>query len=445
MFALTRPHRHIAATLALITFAMAPTVYVVWTAWRVKQPGHIREVEAELSRAIGLHVSLAGVRYPRPGTIVLSRVAIGQDEPPVKGREGRALATARVVRLRRDGRELSLDIDGLVLRGSSPRHAIALASAMLPLANDSGLDRISLAARECAVDVGAGIPPYSLRDLAGMLEPSRSRPTATASFKVEQQGTRPRCELSLARERRGEANKTYLTLKTMDGEPVTARVLEPFFASHEWLGRDARVDGELRLSQIGAADWDAQFRGSLLDVDLATLVGRLSPGQRLGGRARITFQSARWADQPRGAGWLDARGELIAGPGQVGSELLRALQGRLHFRLDRRIDLHRATPWSFQALGLAFELSHSGELRLEGALGGEFVPGAVIVQDQRVNPLASAPEGTATVASLIRALVSGDDSQPDQLIPASYESQALQRYLPAPPSREAGRPVLHAN
>ena len=45
----------------------AGTLYVVGTAWRINRKGHVREVESELGHALGLHVTLEGVAYPRPG------------------------------------------------------------------------------------------------------------------------------------------------------------------------------------------------------------------------------------------------------------------------------------------------------------------------------------------------------------------------------------------
>ena len=50
-----------------------------------------------------------------------------------------------------------------------------------------------------------------------------------------------------------------------------------------WLGPKAKVDGTLTLSQIGAADWEADFQGNLIDVDLSTLVGGRFPRHHLSG------------------------------------------------------------------------------------------------------------------------------------------------------------------
>jgi hypothetical protein len=428
-----------------LIIAVVPTVYVVWTAWRVNQPVHVRDVEVELGRRLNLPVSLKSVRYPRPGLVVYEGVVIRHEEAPGKGAPTAVLASADTARLRVEGRELTVELDGLKVHATSPRQAVAQVNSMLRLANGKDFDRIHLSAHQCELDLGSGVRPYALGDVAGTLEVTGAAPTITASFKIKEENVSPRCELTLTRDRNGETARTVLAFKTMDGQAVTAHVLDPFFGAESWLGRAAHVEGELRLSQIGTADWDATFQGSLLEVDLAALVGKLAPEQRITGLARVTFQSAKWADQARGSGWIEAEGQLVSGPGHIGSEFLRSLQSRLKFRLDRRVDVRRTGDWEFQALGLTFGLSRSGEIQIGGGLGAEFLPGAVIVQAQRATPLVSAPEGVATVAGLIRTLVPGDDAKPDQLIPASFESQALQRYLPVRPSEAGSRDIPHAN
>ena len=123
-----------------------------------------------------------------------------------------------------------------------------------------------------------------------------------ASYRVVADGASgTRCELTLTRDRKAEPVRTTLAFKTMEGLPLPARVLDPFFDSAGWLGPDARVDGALTLRQDGAKDWEAEFQGNLLDIDLAELVGRRFPNHRLRGKARL-------------AGRLGAVGRA-AGPG----------------------------------------------------------------------------------------------------------------------------------
>ena len=64
MFPLTRPFRQGLATAALFVFTILPTAFVALYAWRVNRPGHIRDVEIELGRQLGLQVTLEAVRIP---------------------------------------------------------------------------------------------------------------------------------------------------------------------------------------------------------------------------------------------------------------------------------------------------------------------------------------------------------------------------------------------
>ncbi len=66
MFPLTRPIRQGLATTALVLPTVLPTLLVGLYAWRINRPGHIRDVEIELGRQLGLQVTLEAVRYPGP-------------------------------------------------------------------------------------------------------------------------------------------------------------------------------------------------------------------------------------------------------------------------------------------------------------------------------------------------------------------------------------------
>ncbi len=240
------------------------------------------------------------------------------------------------------------------------------------------VDQIDLVAPSCVVDLGAGLPAFALRDVAGSLRMTEGGTVVTASYRVENGAAAPRCELKLTRERRNEAVRTVLALKTMDSVPLPAQVLDVFFNSSDWLGARARVEGELTLRQTGAGDWDADFQGNIQDLDLAALLGHIAPRHRLTGRARLDLQQARWADQAgRGPGWVEARGRLTGGSGTISTRLLQALQGQMRFRLAERLSLTRPE-FEFQALGLSFELNRAGEIRFDGGLGPEYLPGAIL-------------------------------------------------------------------
>jgi hypothetical protein len=241
------------------------------------------------------------------------------------------------------------------------------------------------------------------------------------------------CELTLMRERRAEPVSTSLVFKTVEGLPLPARVLNPFFDVDAWLGANATVEGTLELRRSGSDDWEATFSGSLHDVELARLIGHRFPRHRLAGRARLSVATARWGQRPgQGPGWIEAKGELLAGPGTIGVSLLRSLAREMQFRLSSKL-AHldpRKTEVDFRALGLAFDMRGNGEIHLAVALGLEAPLDAVVAGVS--SPLAYAPQGTAGVHGLIKTLFPVADASPGVLVPLTSESSILLA-LPVPP------------
>jgi hypothetical protein len=447
MLPLTRPRRQFFATLVLVALTVVPTGFVVATAWKVNRHDYARKVEADLANRLGLFVQLDRVSYPRPGAALYRGVVLRQEESGRKDSRHAEVARAESLEVRRDGGELTLHVDGLLLSGPSPKGSLAQVVALLQrIGGSSEFRRINLTARTCGIDFGSGALNYSLRDLAGTLEVDASRSRITAGYRiVRDDENAPRCELTLTRDRKGDPSRTTLTFKTAEGEAVPASVLDPFFLASENLGETAKVDGQLVLEQVGAGEWEASFKGNLLDVELASVVNRLAPEHRLAGRARVAVESARWGDRPgRGMGWIEAKGDLLAGKGTIGVTLLEALRTQMHFKIADRAKSRRDAV-DFDRLGLSFAIDPSAEIRIGGGLGDEYLGDAIVVQGPRSTPLVRAPDGAANVHGLARALGTEALSRPDLLTPGTAESQFLQHSLPAPIQRLAGAGVLNAN
>jgi hypothetical protein len=253
--------------------------------------------------------------------------------------------------------------------------------------------------------------------------------------------------MTLTRDRKAEPVRTTLAFKTMEGLPLPARVLDPFFDSREWLGPDARVDGSLTLRQEGSKDWEAEFQGNLHDIDLAELVDRKFPTHRVSGRARLAVSRAVWAERPgQGFGWSEARGELTAGPGVVGFGLLQALRTEMHFRpgpkLARTVTAG-VIDLEFRALALRFAITPDGEIKVAGGLGRD--PGGDVVFDGPNAPLAYAPQGAANVRGLIKALFPVTEiNHAAQLVPLTEKSRLL-LCLPVPPDLASNAKRLGGN
>jgi hypothetical protein len=232
----------------------------------------------------------------------------------------------------------------------------------------------------------------------------------------------------------------------VEGVPLPARVLDVFFDAEDWLGSNAKVNGTLRLRQAGSREWEAGFAGELLDVDLAKLVGKRFPRHRLTGRGRLAIKDAQWGQLPTQRwGWLEVKGELAAGQGSIGVDLIDALAREMKFRRSPRlVNLDaRRTDVDFRALGLSFAMESSGDIQIAGALGTEFPPDAVIAG--ATTSLLSAPQGTASVHGLIKTLFPVSQASSGVMVPFTAESQLLLSLPVAPGSVPTTRRTVDGN
>ena len=238
MFPLTRPFRQGLATAALFVFTVLPTAFVALYAWRVNRPGHIRDVEIELGRQLGLQVTLEAVRYPKPGELVYQGIVLRQEEP--RGKRLIEIARAGLVRLVRSDRELTLHAENLKLSGESPKQALAQVGTLLQRSGALPFERINLAAPACELDLGQEGLRYAIGDLAGEFVADPSNPTLRVAYRLGEPGSGARCELTLNRDRGANPVRSVLVLKTLEGLPLPARVLDVFFETDDWLGPRAR-------------------------------------------------------------------------------------------------------------------------------------------------------------------------------------------------------------
>jgi hypothetical protein len=437
MFAVTRPFRRILATSLLFVLTILPTGWVATTAWRINRPGHVRDVEVELGRQLGFQVTLDEVRYPRPGEVVYQGIVVRQAEP--RGKSFAEVVRAAEVRLQRADRELALVVESPRFRAESPLQGLTLLCQLIQRSAAMPFERISVTAPSAEVDFDGNDLRYDVREVAGEYLADPGAPALKLAYRFPGAGAGARCELLLTRDRRTEPLETSLVLKTVEASPLSARVLNVFFDAEDWLGADAKLEGSLSLRQAGAGSWEADFQGSILDVDLSKLVGRRFPRHRLTGRAQVVFQRARWGQRPgSGSGWLEVNGELLAGQGTIGLNLIEALTREMKFRPSSRLSAFdpRRAEVDFRALGLSFAMQPNGEVEIQGALGAGLPPDAVIAG--ATTALLSAPQGVASVRGLIKTLFPVSPADPGVLVPLTSESQVL-FYLPLPPGSDSTR------
>ena len=399
MFTPTRPQRQVLATLAVLTLAMAPTVGVALWVWKLNRPGHVRDVEMELSRQLGLSVSLESVRHPRPDLDVLCGLVVRLEESESGPSRLEEVARAEEVRLSRDGSRLALEVEGLTLSAEGPEQAIEQVETLLRQA-DSRVERLDLVALEGQLELGRG-PKRTLlpfRNLAAILKFQRGRASLSASGRLAVPGSPNRCELHLTRESGSAGPGLAVRCQVVEGL-LPARLLNPLFNADEWLGRSAMLRGSLAFQRLGRDGWEVDFRGLLDDVDLASLVDEHFPPHRLTGLARLEVEEARWGDLPggQGRGWTSVKGRLSCGQGTVGADLLRGMASEMHFHVAG-IAAGDDGEVAYQRLGLAFRLQQDGEIHLGGALGSGFPPDAVLVNMIGTSPLARRRQGRRTSA-----------------------------------------------
>lgn len=435
MFPVTRPVRQALATFVMVALTIAPTAYVAALAWRINQPGHVRDVEIELGRQLGLQVTLEGVRYPRPGEVIYEGLVLRQDEP--QGKSMAEIARADAVRIEWVDRELVVQLENPQLHGESPRMALDRLGTLLERSAHVPFTKINVTAPTCQIDLGPGGLSFSLIELAGEFQADPTTPGCRLAYRFPGEGAGTRCETTLTRDRSADPPQTSLVFRTVEGLPLPARVLDCFFESRDWLGDDGKVEGTLSLHKTGSQYWEAEFHGDLHDVNLSNLVGKRFPRHLLTGRAHVALQNARWALRPhQGMGWVSVKGELSAGPGTVGTELIGALAREMKFRRSPRLASldPRKTEVEFRALGFSFSIEPSGEIQVTGALGAEFAPDTVLAG--ATTSLLSAPRGAASVHGLIKALFPSSPENADVLVPLTAQSQVLLS-LPLPGEIEA--------
>ncbi len=435
MLTLNRPRRQGLATVALVILTVLPTLCVASLAWQVHRPGHVRDVEVRLGRELGLQVSLRSVRHPSPGVDVLQGIVLRHEEP--RGKTFHEVARAERVTIHRSGGEFLVEASNLLLRGENGKQAVEVALGQLGRVAEGSWSRMSLTAPTCEIELGTDGPSvvgFTVREVVATCRVEGGTPVLSASYRMLGQGPTTRCEVTLRRDRSTRPYRSTVAFESKEGLPLPARVLDPYFASAEWFGAEARVWGALTLSRVGEGDWQAEFRGDLLGVDLATLVARRFPDHRLSGEAKLQVRSARWGSRGPGLGpgWIGADGTLSAGPGVIGGSLLEALGRELHFRIAPRPARDADEDVAFQGLGLDFAMQGDGKLRCSGNLGTEFPAGAVIVDGERGVPMASAPVEVGSVRGLWNVLVPQREGR--ALIVDDAEALRLRNYLPASPA-----------
>ena len=205
--------------------------------------------------------------------------------------------------------------------------------------------------------------------------------------------------IRLTRNRQVTPPASGLELDT-GGRPLPCSLLGTAWDEVKSLGAGSSFCGHVWANQTPGG-WAAQIEGRLQGLDLAALsAGRLP--HTLSGPAELTIHSARlW--QGRVA---RAAGTLRAGPGLVGSALVRGAVRQLH--LVSLAEPAVSGDLGYEQLAVDFRID-AGGVRLQGCCGG-VEAGTVLAT--RTGPLLAEPIAEPQpVAALIQALVPAAEAQ----------------------------------
>jgi hypothetical protein len=423
MFRLHDITRRRICRVAFFLLCVAPTVgTVVWCARR-HLPGVVDTETRRLEAALGLKVSLSGLRHLRPGGVLYERLELSDPET------GRLVLRCRV--LEADWRQ-STDRQGrpntlLVLIASQPEiEATAidrlgeLLSRLLQSRIGTAQLDVRLAAGQLTLRCGDGA--QTLTELEGSIESFAGGTQAEASFRLAGTDTTEPIRIRLIRNRQTTPPTSAFELDT-GGGALPCDLLAMGLPGLEQLGARSRLRGYIWASQAsndqGSADWGGELAGQIFDVDLDDLVTDRFP-HKLGGTAQLTIQSARF----RGGRLEEAEGALVAGPGVISRSLIDAAATQLGLVRD-------AQPQGpgdivpYEQLALAFSIDSRG-LKLQGRCSAP-APGAVLVD--RGGRLLSEPVlQPQPVVALLRTLVPASRHQ----VPATRQTDWLIGHLPVP-------------
>ena len=414
MFALHDRQRRRICLAGFLALALTPTLGVL--AWGVSRrlPSHARAEAARLSRQLGMNVTLAAVEHPSPGVIRyrgldLSNPENGQTvlrclwlEARVKtlvNAEGQSRPTLllRVWQPEIETIEIA-EVGQLALRALGLRAGNAECDVLLDA------NQIKLKAENNS---------QVLTEVKGRLETNASGTRAWSYFRIEGETTETPACVCIGRNRHIEPTTDWFSLNT-GGADIPCELLALGIGPMRSLGASTSFRGVVEATLDGQ---QGKVKGELSDVDLDRVVTDRFTRFRLGGKATIKIEQASFY----GGRLVNARGTLVAGPGQVSRSLLEAAVTQLGLEPGLPPATSEAV-LSYEQLAFHFDAGPSGLLLDGGCQGAQ--PGAMM-RDARGDILRAPARMTPTVA-LLRTLA--PRSAPEA--PVSSQTDWLSRRLP---------------
>ncbi len=389
--------------LFLCTCVLPCLVTLAW-GWVVRSDAYRDAWQESIAVQLGMRVTVAQVRTPRPGTLLLENVRGYDPETDAQVFACRTL-------------EIEEYADGRHLRASQPEidavHGARLFAALerrLRRETRSAETAVTFEAAELTWRVGG--ESQTLVDVDALAGPAESAQQLLVNFALP--GTPAEHPVSLRIARHTSAQpETTVELDT-GAVVLPCAAFAPLTDVVDVLGPRARFAGRLKLRQT-AAGWNGVVAGDVTEADLDTLVSQRFP-HVLSGSAELQIHRAEVA----GGRLEHAEFTIEAGPGQMSRSLAESV-GR-HLGLAGA-----AAPFPAGSM-LLFD-----RLALDGAIiaGGLTIKartnerqGAILRQGDVVY-WREPPPGVQSTAQLLRALAPAAELQ----VPAVAATAALVPWL----------------
>jgi hypothetical protein len=458
-----------------LLLGVAPTLAVAGWCLSRRLPGYVQAEAQNLSRWLGLNVTLAGVNHVRPGVVLYEQLEAADPET------GHVIFRCRLAEL--DSRIESdhaspRESDPLPLGEGQGVRAVGgcagnpkprlLVTLSQPEADAGALTRIwqclqralegSCGPLDADVQFAAtaltlrASRPHSnplqdgeghniladhsqtLSDVLGVIKELPNGTCAQLQFGLAGvDSPKPTC-IRVVRNRQASPPTSRFDLDT-SGNELPCNVLAMALGELEPLGPRCRFRGAICATQT-ADGWQGEVAGQLIELDLGRLVNDYSL-HKLSGTGEATIQSARFS-----RGRLEEGSAVIAvGPGTIDRSLM-----------ESTVDCLGLTPGPdpipdgdvlrYEQLAFSATLDVQG-LRLYGRCSTAG-PGTILSSGRRCLLAESPQQQPAPVVSLVRALVPQSAIQ----VPATRQTDWLLRHLPVPEVRspagvEAAAPNGH--
>jgi hypothetical protein len=442
MFPWDQTKRRVLATFVLVIASICPVVVVAVSVWSLTRPGHLRDVEVEVSRLLEADVSIRSVRHPKPGVDDYRGVLV-RARPGAKSEFTleRPLQIGRLV-VTRENATILLRAEDLQVPCEELDHLVEFVDLLAHYLGPN-TQRLSLHAPTATLVYPQDeARTFALDDVALVLNRRDRGEHTSLSFRLNSPEAPSRHELTLVRDQKANHTVCEVRLETMEGGLPLGQ-LGLFSQAVDWLGERAKLQGTLLFSRCNSGgEWDVLFRGRILDIAFDRLITGHFSHHEITGMATLEIAHARWAGLPghQGRGWVEVEGELRSGPGTMGLEFMNALAREMRFEVDRDAVQGALANVRFESLGLRFRLTSDGQLRLVGSPTPGLPPQTVGV-DAAHAPFLRAPNGLANVRGLWNVLFPQSD---EVLVPATAESQVM-RHLPLPTESAGTRTSIQAN